>query len=242
MQKTKNPILFFKGIYINFIQTIKSVLAIFKREYLLTFRNFYDVLTIVIFFILGILIFIFSIGPEYKIYSKIGIGIIWTLLLLSNNLSIKKFYQDDFNDGNIVLFVISGISLEFFVILKIITAWIFFQFPLVLIIPIACLLLGVDQSKTLLLVLTFIISSPILTALTSISSSMNLLNDKNFVIGSIIVMLLCIPVIIFSVGIIYAPPELIMAQLNILLGILLLFLAITPWICSICIRIALRNK
>ena len=33
---------------------LKSILSIFLREYLLTFRNFYDVLTIVVFFILGI--------------------------------------------------------------------------------------------------------------------------------------------------------------------------------------------
>ena len=242
MQTIKSLILIFKREYINIIQTIKSAVSIFKREYLLTFRNFYDVLTIVTFFILGILIFIFAIGPEHKIYSQIGIGIIWTLLLLSTNLSIKKFYQDDYNDGSIILFFISGISFEFIVILKIIAAWLFFQFPFVIIIPIACLLLGVDQSKILLLILTFIIGSPILTSLSSISGSMNLLNDKNFAIGSIIVMLLSIPIIIFSVGIIEAPKELARAQLNILLGILLLFLAITPWISAICIRIALRNK
>ena len=224
------------------MHTVKLFISIFKREYLLTFRNFYDVLTIIIFFILGILIFIFSIGPEHKIYSQIGIGIIWTLILLSTNLSIKKFYQDDFNDGSIILFLISGISFEFIVILKIITAWLFFQFPFLVIIPIACLLLGVDQDKILLLLLTFMIGSPILTALSSISSSMNLLNDKNFAIGSIIVMLFSIPVIIFGVGIIEAPSELIRPQLNILLGILMLFLAITPWISAICIHIALRNK
>ena len=222
--------------------TIKLYIAVFKREFLLTFRNFYDVLTIITFFILGILIFIFAIGPEEKIYSQIGIGIIWTLLLLSTNLSIKKFYQDDFNDGSIVLFFISGVTYEFIVILKIITAWLFFQFPFLIIIPITCLMLEVDQNKIFLLLLTFTVGSPILTALSSISGSMNLLNDKNFAIGGIIVMLFSIPVIIFSVNIVEAPTELIKAQFNILLGILMLFLAITPWVSAICIRIALRNK
>ena len=224
------------------MQMIKLCFSIFKREYLLTFRNFYDVLTIITFFILGILIFIFAIGPENKIYSQIGIGIIWTLLLLCTNLSIKKFYQEDFNDGSMVLFFISGITFEFIVILNIITAWIFFQFPFLLIIPIACLLLDVEQSKILLLLMTFAAGSPILTLISSISGSMNLLNDKNFLIGSIIVMLLSIPVIIFSVNIVEAPAELIRSQLNILLGILMLFLGITPWISAFCIRIALRDQ
>ena len=146
-----------KKKYIGFLQVIRCVLSIFKREYLLTFRNFYDILTILTFFILGILIFIFAIGPDYKIYGQISIGIIWTLLLLSTNLSIKKLYQDDFNDGSIVLFLISGISFELIVIIKIITAWIFFQLPFLIMIPIACLLLDVDQNKIFLLLFSLII-------------------------------------------------------------------------------------
>ena len=71
---------------------------------------------------------------------------------------------------------------------------------------------------------------------------MNLLNDKNFAIGSVIIMLLSIPLIIFSVNIISATPELFLPQLNILIGILMLFLAITPWISASCIKIAIKNN
>ena len=242
MQKIKNLISIFKKELLIVKQTIICILSIFKREYLLTFRNFYDILAIVIFFTLGILVFIFAIGPDHKIYSQIGIGIIWTLLLLSTSLSIKKFYQEDFNDGSIILFFISGISFEFIVIIKIITAWLFFQFPFLVIIPLACLLLEVDQNKILIMLLTFLIGSPILITISSISSSMNLLNNKNVVIGSIIIMLLSIPVIIFSVGIVEASSDFMVAQLNILLGILMLSLAITPWVSAYCIRLAIRNK
>ena len=224
------------------MQTINSILSIFHREYLLTFRNFYDVMTIIVFFILGILIFVFSIGPNKEIYSQIGVGVIWTLLLLSTNLSMEKLFQDDFNDGSLILFYISGLSLELVVIIKMIAAWFFFQLPFLIIIPIACLILNIEIDKILLLIITFMIGSPILTSLSSISSSMNLLNDKNFAIGSVIVMLLSIPIIIFSVNLIGSPPKLFKPQLNILLGILLLFLAITPWISASCIKIAIRNK
>ena len=67
-------------------------------------------------------------------------------------------------------------------------------------------------------------------------------NNNNFAIGSVIVMILSIPLIVFSVGIISAPSELIKPQLYILTGILLLFLALTPWVSAGCIKIALRNK
>ena len=55
-------------------------------------------------------------------------------------------------------------------------------------------------------------------------------------------MLLSIPVIIFSVNAVESTVDLAWPQLSILLGILMFFLAITPWISAACIRIALRNK
>ena len=113
MQKIKNLFKYIKKELFNFVLILNCINSIFKREFLLTYRNFYDILSIITFFILGILIFIFAIGPENEQFSKVGIGIIWTLLLLSTNLSIKKFYQDDFNDGSIVLFFISGMTFEF---------------------------------------------------------------------------------------------------------------------------------
>ena len=135
------------------MQVINSILSIFLREYLLTFRNFYDVITMIVFFILGILIFVFAIGPNEEIYSQIGVGIIWTLLLLSTNLSIKKLFYDDFNDGSLILLYISGLSLELIVIIKMISAWLFFQLPFLIIIPIACLILNVNIEKITLLIL-----------------------------------------------------------------------------------------
>ena len=224
------------------MQTINSIIALFYREFKITFRNFYDLMAIFLFFFLGILIFVFSIGPNKEILNQISVGIIWSLLLLSTNLSIKRFYQDDFNDGNIFLFYMSGLSLELIVLIKLIALWLFFQLPFLIIIPFACFLLDVPKENIYLILVTFFLSSPILSSIASISGSMNLLNNKNFAIGSVIVMVLSIPLIIFSVSVISAPPELIKSQLSILAGILLLFLAINPWISAGCIKVALRNK
>ena len=111
------------------MQTINSILALFYKEYKLTFRNLYNVMTVILFFLLGIFIFVFSIGPNKEIFKEIGVGIIWTLLLLSTNLSIKKFYQDDFNDGNIFLLHLSGLSYELIVLMKLFSHWFFSQLP-----------------------------------------------------------------------------------------------------------------
>ena len=70
---------------------------------------------------------------------------------------------------------------------------------------------------------------------------MNLLNKKNFAIGSLIIMIFSIPVIIF-VLILLMFKEIANAQIKILLGIMFFFFAITPWISATCIKLGLQNK
>ena len=40
--------------------------------------------------------------------------------ILSNTLSLRKFYQEDFDDNSIILFHMSGLSYETIVLIKII--------------------------------------------------------------------------------------------------------------------------
>ena len=224
------------------MQSLNSVLALVQREFLITFRNFSEILSIFLFFLLGIMIFVFSVGIDNEIFSKIGIGIIWTIILLSNNLSIRKFYQDDFNDNSLILLHMSGLSYEIIVLVKIITIWLLIQLPFLIIIPIASLLLNLDIFNLQMIVLSFLIGSPIITCIASISGSMNLLNKKNFAIGSLIIMTLSIPVIIFGVSLVNASSELINPQIKILIGIMFFFLAITPWVSAACIKLSFQNK
>ena len=224
------------------MHSVNSILALFYRELKISYRNFSDILSILMFFLLGILIFVFSIGPNTEMFNEIGIGVIWTLILLSNNLSLRKFYQNDFNDGSIILLHMSGLSYELIVLIKIMIIWIFLQLPFFIIIPLAAILLNIELPNVNLILISFLIGSPILTSIASISGSMNLLNQRNFAIGSVIIMILSIPIIIFSVGIINASEEIVMAQLRILTGILLFFLAVTPWVSAACIKLAIQNK
>ena len=221
---------------------IQSILALSKREFKIIYRNFSSILSIFLFFLLGVIIFVFSIGNNKETFSEIGVGIIWTLILLANTLSLKNFFQNDFDDDNIIIFHASGLSYEIIALVKIVIIWLFIQAPFFIIIPIAVMLLNIEFSKLEIIFTTFFLGSIIITCIASISGSMNLLNKKNFTLGSLILMLLSIPVIIFSVGSTEASIDMAKAQTNILSGIMFFFLAISPWICGMCIRISLQNK
>ena len=204
-------------------------------------KNINDLLTILLFFFLSIFVFIFAIGSDKNTLNSIGVGILWSLLLLSSTMSLKRYYQSDFENGSLIIIHMSGLSYEIISLFKIISHFVFVQIPFLISIPIDSILINLSIQKTLMFMLSFFIGSLALSCLGSISSSMNLLNKTNFFLGSIIVMIFSIPIIIFSVSFINSQ-ESFLPLLNILTGILFIFFAISPWITGLCIRLAGENK
>ena len=220
---------------------LNKIIFFFYREYKLNLSGIQDILTNIVFFFVSIFIFIFSIGPDRETISLIGVGIIWTLLLLSSTLSIRKFYQEDFENGNLLIMHLNGFSYGLIAILKTISHFIFVQIPFLISIPIASILLNITNDKAIYLFASFSIGALILSCLGSISSSMNLMNQRNFLLGSVIVMIFSVPVVIFSVGLINLE-ENFNSLINILFGILLIIFAINPWASGLCLKISLENN
>ena len=220
---------------------LNKIITFYYREYRLNLSGFQDIFTNIIFFFVSIFIFIFSIGPDKETISSIGIGIVWTLLLLSSTLSLRKFYQDDFENGNLLIMHLNGLSFGFIAILKTFSHFIFIQVPFLLSLPIACILLNIANDKLIYLFSSFVIGSFILSCLGSISSSMNLMNQRNFLLASVIVMIFSVPIIIFSVGIVNLE-ENFNSLISILFGMLLIVFAINPWASGLCLKLALENN
>ncbi|MDC6448007.1 heme exporter protein CcmB [Alphaproteobacteria bacterium] len=220
---------------------LKKILIFFKRELKLFYSNIVDLLSNILFFFLSIFVFIFAIGTDEQLLKTVGVGIIWALLILSSTLSLRRFYEDDFKNGILSIIHMGGISYELMAFLKILSHFIFVQLPFLFSIPIAGVFFNLPINELYILILTFMIGSLIFSCLGSISASMNLLNNTNFSIGSIIVLLFSIPVIIFSVGINNIDSD-FSSVINLLFGIALIFLGISPWSSAACIRLAIKNK
>ena len=223
------------------MKTIKKLFVILSREFKISIKNLSDLLSKIVYFFLAIFIFIFSIGPDGEILNKVGIGILWALLLLSSTLSLKRYYEEDFYNGTLAIIHIGGLSYEVIALVKIFSNFILIQVPFLIAIPFATLLINLPYNKIKLLLISFLIGSLILSCLGSIAASMNLLNKRNYALGSLIVMLFSIPVIIFSVGAVSIEKDFV-SMINILTGILLIILAISPWSSAACIKLAYANK
>ena len=73
------------------INFFSKIIIYFYREYKTSMIGLNDLFVNLVFFFLSIFIFIFSIGSDKEILEITGIGIIWSLLLLSSTLSLKKY-------------------------------------------------------------------------------------------------------------------------------------------------------
>jgi heme exporter protein B len=220
---------------------IKKMYLFLKRESKLFYSNIVDLFSNILFFFLSVFVFIFALGTDEQLLKTIGIGIIWSLLLLSSTLSLRRFYEEDFKIQILPIIHMGGMSYELIVFLKILSHFIFVQMPFLVSLPIVSVFFNLPIYEIYNLILTFIIGSLILSCLGSISASMNLLNKTNFSIGSVIVLLFSIPLIIFSVGINNSDSD-FNSLLSLLFGIALIFLGIAPWSSAACIKLALRNK
>tara|TARA_B100000579_G_scaffold416835_1_gene412827 strand:- start:3 stop:674 length:672 start_codon:yes stop_codon:yes gene_type:complete len=221
--------------------TLNKIFLFLKRELKMFYSNIVDLFSNILFFFLSIFVFIFALGTNLELLQTIGVGIIWSLLLLSSTLSLRKFYEDDFKNGTLIIMHMGGMSYELIVLLKIFSHFIFVQMPFLVSLPIISIFFNLPVNEVYNLILTFIIGSLILSCLGSISASMNLLNKTNYSIGSIIVLLFSIPVIIFSVGISNAGNN-FNSLINLLIGIALIFLGISPWSSAAFIKLAFNNK
>jgi len=225
----------------NIINFCESIFSITIRDVKIQLRNLSYITSILIFFIITVLIFIFGIGPNEGQLKIIGIPIMWTILILSSTITVNKLLKEDYDDGNFGIYQFTGLSFELIAVSKIITSWILFQLPLLVIVPIVSIVLNIDPNEIGQLIITMIIGSPILSIFTLIASAMMLTNSKNLTLGSLIILPMSIPIIIFAAGAVNTDTDLFISQIYILISILLATFAIGPWVISACIRIALRN-
>ena len=225
----------------NILSFFISIISISNRDIRIQLRNINDIISILTFFAIATLIFIFAIGPNEEQLKIISASILWSILTLSTSIAVNKALKDDYEDGNLGIYQFVGLSFEIIAFSKIITSWILYQLPILIIIPIFSIILNIPYEKIYLLIITMLIGSPILSILRLISSSMMLTNKKNLSLGSLIILPMSIPVIIFAVGAVNSDIELFLPQIYILISILLVLLSLGPWIISACIKIALKN-
>ena len=154
----------------------------------------------VLFFVLVAAIFPFAVGPDARLLARIAPGIVWVSALLAALLPVETLVSPDLEDGTIDQLAARGVAMELVMTARIIAHWLGFALPLLVALPVAGILLGLDGATGLRLGLALLLGTPALAALGVVAAALTAGLRGGGALAGLIVVPLALPVLIFGVG------------------------------------------
>ena len=216
--------------------------SLVKRDLSLAFRQGFDSMMVVAFFVIAVVLFPLGVGPEVNVLARIASGTIWVAALLSSMLSLERLFQTDYDDGSLELLALSPVALEVTVIAKVVAHWLTTGLPLILTAPLLAVLMQLPEEGFLVLVAGLALGTPALSLIGAVGAALVLGSRRGGVLLSLLILPLYIPVLIFGVSAVDAAISdlTVRPHLLILAGLFVATLALTPWASAAALRQALE--
>lgn len=188
----------------------------------------------VVFFVLVAALFPFAVGPDARLLARIASGVLWVAALLAALLPVETLVAPDLADGTLDQLVSRGIALELFAAARLVAHWLGFALPLLVALPVAGVLLGLQLGQFSSLALGLAAGTPGLAALALVAASLTAGLRGGGALAGLIVLPLALPVLIFGAGL--ASP----GALALLAASSLALTAVAPFAAAAALRVNLR--
>ncbi len=217
--------------------------SIFFRDLKLAFGQAMDSIMVVMFFMIAVVLFPFGVGPEAKIMSRIAAGVIWVSALLASMLSLERLFDTDYRDGSLELLLIQPVSLEIAIAAKVTAHWVTTGFPVIVAAPALAILMNLPFEGFGILIAALALGTPSMSLIGSIGAALILGARRSGVLLSLLILPLYIPILIFGVSAINAKLGgfSVKPHLLVLNGLLLVSIAVCPWVSAAALRQAVKS-
>lgn len=228
----------------NTLSVWQLLVLVVRRDLLLAMRRRADVFTTLIFFVMVVSLFPLGVGSEMELLRKMAPGVLWVAALLASMLSLGRLFSADYVDGTLEQMMLAPQSLSILVLGKMIAHWMVSGLPLVLIAPVLGIQFDLSVPAQGVLVLGLLLGTPVLSMIGGIGAALTLGLRGGGVLLSLLVLPLCIPVLIFGTGAVYAISaglnEVMVSNLALLAAMLMFSLVLTPWVSAQALRISME--
>lgn len=187
----------------------------------------------VIFLLLVASLFPFAIGPDGRLLSATGGGMLWIAALLAALLPVDRLILPDRNLGMLDQLVLRGVSDEMIALAKIIAHWLSFGPPLMLAVLPAAALLKLDGATILRVEIGLAIGTPALAALGVMVAALTAGLRSAGALAGLLALPLAVPLLIFGAGSLHPGSG---AALKFLAAIAILLVAIAPFAAGAAMR------
>lgn len=172
--------------------------ALVARDLRLALRQGADAAMAVLFFVIGVALFPFAVGPEANILARIAPGVIWVMALLATLLALERLFLADYEDGSLELLVLSPTPLVLVVLAKALAHWLVAGLPLVIAAPLLGVLMQLPAEGFAALVLAMLIGTPSLSLIGVVGAALTLGARRGGVLIALLVLPLYVPTLIFG--------------------------------------------
>lgn len=174
------------------------LIALFKRDLLIAFRNRGELLNPLMFFLMVASLFPLAVTPDPKFLGLIAPGIIWVGALLATLLSLDLMFKSDYEDGSLEQMLLQPQPTLLFVLVKTLLHWLTAGLPLTILAPLLGVMLALPEGGYWPLVFSLLLGAPILSLLGSIGAGLTVGLKKGGMLMPLLILPLYIPVLIFA--------------------------------------------
>jgi heme exporter protein B len=169
-----------------------------RRELRLALRERAESLLVVLFFVLGAVLFPFGVGPEPNMLARIAAGIVWVMALFAAMLSLERMFLADYEDGSLELLALQPVPLETAVYAKVAAHWLTTALPLIVAAPMIAVMLRLPGDALPALVLAMLAGTPAISLVGAVGAALTLGARRGGVLLSLLVLPLMVPVLILG--------------------------------------------
>lgn len=171
-----------------------------QRELLLHLRQPKLLVQASLFFLMVSLFFPLTMPADQEILSIVAPGLIWIAMLLSMLLTSVNLFQQDYEDGVVEQWIISGYPLSIISAAKLLIHWLINLLPLLIFCPLLALLFHFTWHELGVLILSLILGTPAILFLCGLATAFSAGMQQKGVLMALILLPLTIPVLIFGSG------------------------------------------
>lgn len=172
----------------------------FKREWLIQRRQVRFLINSCLFFLMILFLFPLTVKPDPLLMKTIVPGLVWMSLLLSLLLSSERLFQQDYEQGVIEQWLISGQPLSIIIAGKIMAHWLLTVLPISCLCPLIALVFSLNQWELWILIISLLCGTPALLFLCALAASFGMGVNQKGALMALILLPLTLPVLIFGSG------------------------------------------
>ncbi|WP_019216515.1 heme exporter protein CcmB, partial [Legionella tunisiensis] len=184
-----------------------------------------------------------TMPPDVTLLRTVAPGLVWIAMLLAMLLASVGFFQQDYEDGVVEQWLISGYPLSVIVGAKVSVHWLLNLIPMLIFCPLLALLFNLTAYETIILLLSLIVGTPAILFLCALAAAFSAGMQQKGVLMALILLPLTIPVMVFGSGSLTAVMQglPVSGYLALLLALSILAVGFLPFAIAAVIRISLAD-